>query len=245
MTSRQKTRGMTLIEVLVALLLLSLLSVGMMSSFRLARHSYEQLVRVDGSRWDVVVAQRFLRGVLETAYPFDAPLGATAGHYGLEGTRERLSVTAPMPLASGSKGHYRYELVLAPRADGLHDWIVRSRIDRNGQIDSNTESTGEMGSAVLVDKKSVREEVLLARVASVQWDYLEPPALQGSSLVPPPLWRADWVGKTRLPALVRVRVQFSAGDPRLWPDLVAAPRLTASATCDFDVVRQACRELRQ
>lgn len=231
------SRGMTLIEALVALLLLSLLSVGVVASFRLAHHSYQQQIRLDGADWDVVIAQRFLRGVLESAYPFEARSRSVSAHYGLEGTRERLLLTAPMPLASGSQGHYRYELTLTPRADGLNDWVIRSRIDRDGNNDTEIRSG--------VGRHSAREEALLQRVASVRWAYLEPQASSPGLPEPPPLWRDEWVGKTRLPTLVRVRIQFPAGDRRIWPDLVAAPRITDSATCDFDVVSQTCREVPQ
>ncbi len=37
-------------------------------------------------------------------------------------------------------------------------------------------------------------------------------------------WTSTW-RSPNLPALVRVHVRFAAGDPRHWPDVVAAPRL--------------------
>ncbi len=230
-------RGMTLIEALVALVLLGLLSVGVLSSFRLAHHSYQQLGRLDRADWDVVIAQHFLRGVLESAHPFETRSGTASMHYGLEGTRERLLVTAPMPLASGAQGHDRYELALAPRQDGLRDWVIRSAVDRNGD---NRTAVGSGG-----DQRSVREEVLLERVAEVRWTYLEPTSASPGLPSPPASWRDEWVGNARLPALVRVQIQFPVGDPRVWPDLVAAPQITDGATCDFDVVAQTCREVRQ
>jgi len=228
---------MTLVEALVALVLLGLLSVGVISSFRLAHHSYQQLGRLYRSDWDIVTAQRFLRGVLESAYPFEVRAGAASMHYGLEGTRERLVVTAPMPLASGAQGHYRYELALARRQDGLRDWVIRSTIDRNGG------SSAEISSRS--DRQPVREEVLLERVAEVRWAYLEPIPPSPGLTSPPASWRDEWVGHATLPALVRVQIQFPVGDARVWPDLVAAPRITDGATCDFDVVAQTCREVRQ
>ena len=37
------------------------------------------------------------------------------------------------------------------------------------------------------------------------------------------IWRASY-----LPVLIRIRLRFPAGDPRHWPDIVAAPRLDRS-----------------
>ena len=54
--------------------------------------------------------------------------------------------------------------------------------------------------------------------------------LRGVSRIELAFWRpgGDWVSSWQsadLPALVRVRLQFPRGDPRHWPDIVAAPRL--------------------
>jgi general secretion pathway protein J len=64
----------------------------------------------------------------------------------------------------------------------------------------------------------------------------QPPAptetelLRGVSRIELSFWRTggNWVSSWQsadLPALVRVRLQFPRGDPRHWPDIVAAPRL--------------------
>jgi general secretion pathway protein J len=54
--------------------------------------------------------------------------------------------------------------------------------------------------------------------------------LRGVSHIELAFWRpgGDWVGSWQsadLPALVRVRLRFPPGDPRRWPDIVAAPGL--------------------
>ena len=54
--------------------------------------------------------------------------------------------------------------------------------------------------------------------------------LRGVSHIELAFWRpgGDWVSswqRADLPALVRVRVRFPPGDPRHWPDIVAAPGL--------------------
>jgi len=53
-------------------------------------------------------------------------------------------------------------------------------------------------------------------------------------------WKSEWSGAT-LPALVRLRVTFSKGDPRLWPELFVAPRISAEVDCTYDAATGTCR----
>ncbi|MEJ1968869.1 MAG: prepilin-type N-terminal cleavage/methylation domain-containing protein [Rhizomicrobium sp.] len=64
---------------------------------------------------------------------------------------------------------------------------------------------------------------LLGRVQSVALAYL---GRNG--------WQGGWDAQPDLPALVRVRVTFPAGDARSWPELFIAPRISAEADCTYD-----------
>jgi general secretion pathway protein J len=222
--NRHASVGMTLIEVLVALALLSLLAAGMFSAFQFAQRSYRQVTRVDADFGDVVVTQRFLRRVVESAYPFERDAGSQSAFHGLQGSRSRMLFTAPMPLGAGARGHYRYEIAVKAAADGSQALVVRSRLDRNGATPRSTAS----------QQKNMHEEVLIQRIQSVEFGYLDPVQLQ---------WQSAWQSKRTLPKLVRLRVLFGPNDPRRWPDLIIAPRLTDDANCAFDIISRACREV--
>lgn len=224
MKPRRMCRGMTLIEVLVALALLALLALGMFSTFHVGQRSYQQVARIDAALSDIVATQRFLRHVLESAYPFEVSSGAQQRVYGFEGERNRLAFTALMPLSAGSSGHYRYELALAAAANGSRNLIVRARLDRNGLAPRGG----------VPQQPGIGEEVLIERVAGIELDYLNPVDSQ---------WVSSWQRTRTSPALVRVRVLFAQDDPRRWPELVIAPRVTDDANCNFDTVAQACREV--
>ena len=56
-----------------------------------------------------------------------------------------------------------------------------------------------------------------------------------------PFWHETWIDRPAPPALVRIRVKFPAGDRRVWPELIVAPRISTDANCVFDVVSQMCR----
>jgi general secretion pathway protein J len=211
-------RGMTLVEVLVALVLLSMLSVGLISSFRIGQRSYAGVLSLDRSHREVVSTQRFLRQALESAYPFE-PDAQHRGH-GLEGSVDRLSLTAPMGLAQGSAGYRRYSFSLVHRRAGpLSDLVGTAEVDRNG--------------GALAEGLPVFTETLIPDIQGVEWSYFS--SLDGIG------WRSDWAER-RPPALVRLRVIFPPRDPRRWPELIVAPRITEDANCDFDVIAQACRE---
>ncbi len=208
-----RQRGMTLIEALVALALLSLLSAGLISSFQLGQLTYRQVVRFDRSNADIAITHRFVRRVLESAYPFE-PEQEARDRAGLQGTAESLEVTAPASLADGGTGNRRYELRVESTG-GTKNLVVSSRLDRNG----------------VSGPTSVPSEVLLANVESVEWAYAERPSE----------WLNEWVSR-RPPSLVRLQVKFPDGDPRQWPDLLVTPRITDDSNCQFDVVSQSCRE---
>jgi general secretion pathway protein J len=222
----KRLRGFTLMEALVALILLSLLSLGLLTALRLGQRTYAQTARLEAEHWSITAAHRFLRRVLEDAYPFEPLPDAAHDHYCLEGRRDRLAVTAHMPLSSGGAGHFRYEIVPVDRADGARDLVVRATLDRPGASPTRT-----MNAA-----PSTREEVLVPRIDAIEWSYREGGA--GASSTD---WRSDWQARAALPALVRLRVVFTDGDPRLWPDLIVAPRITHDAGCEFDRISQRCR----
>jgi len=76
---------------------------------------------------------------------------------------------------------------------------------------------------------------LLGGIAGAEFAYFGPTRTD-----PTPRWRDRWQGQEFPPRLVRLRIQFPAGDPRIWPELVVAPRATIDAGCTFDPQRRRC-----
>jgi general secretion pathway protein J len=219
MTAR-RSGGFTLIEMLVALALVSLMSVAMLQAYRFSQRTLSQATRLDGGVREVAGAQRLLRRLIEQAYPFEGPASEAAATVArpLEGGARELALSAPSLARAGAVGLVRYTLA---ESDGALE--VRWSIDRNGAADAVSE----------------RREALLDGVAALSIDYLELVRLDNGQFEP--LWRESWTNRHKLPALVRVRVQFAPGDRRQWPELVVAPRISADANCVFDVVSQMCR----
>jgi general secretion pathway protein J len=221
-----RAHGFTLIEMLVALALVSLMSLAMYQSFRFSQRALMQVTLVDAAGRDVAVAQRFLRRVIEEAYPFELSLGASpdAAKRGLAGTTRQLEVSAPAVAAEGSKGLYRYHIAFesVPAGDLVATWGQ----DRNGV----RAQSGE---------RNISREVVLSGIQSLSFRYLE--LIEHPDGQIEPHWRDSWLDKSALPALVRVQIEFAPGDKRRWPDLIVAPRISTDANCVFDVVSQSCR----
>jgi len=208
----KKCRGMTLIELLVALLLLSALSVGILSALRTGHRAYATVQRAGRSLTEVATTQKLLRRIIESASPLSPGRARSSGHFALEGSQNTLMLNAPAPEASAGD-FYQYELSLAPRADGARDLVIHYGPKRE-------------------------QEVLLERVKDLRYGYLTRP---DSSRGVPSQWLESW-REAPLPLLVRVAVVFESGDARAWPELMAAPRLTQNAQCVFDVISGSCRE---
>jgi general secretion pathway protein J len=204
---------MTLIEVMVALVLLAMLSVGMLSALRVGQQAYDRVVRMGTANDDTLAAQRFLRTTLESTNPFLGTSGSGQPAFGLEGGVEHIAFSAPMPQAAGGAGLYRYDIRLV--AGSGSDLVVSASLDRNGEA-----------------SPSRHEEVLVRRVRAMELAYFDARSAR---------WMDSWAGQRKPPALVRLRLKFPANDSRQWPELIAAPRVTDDGNCQFDTVSQACR----
>lgn len=222
-----RQQGMTLVEVLVALVLLSMLSVGLFASFRYGQRAYMQLAGTDARARDVLTAQRFLRGVIESAYPFAN--SSELRRFGLEGTESELHITALAPGYSQS-GLYRYHIYTKPREDGLRDIMVTYGVDRHGTATDNYSGS-----------KTTEGELLLNGVDNMEFAYLPPTDRSGNGSQRTAIWQESWKGKISNPVLVRMLVNLPKGDRRRWPELIVAPHVTDDAACEFDVILQDCR----
>jgi general secretion pathway protein J len=214
-------RGFTLIEVVVALAIVGLTAVVLFESLRFGQRAHEKVVVRGGDTWQVFAAQRLIRSLIESAYPREPASTESVPVYGLGGDQSRMSVLAAAPLALGGAGLQRYDIEPRRNARGSYDVIVRWRADPSP--DSS-----------LLDA-ALAEEILIEDAQSIRWSYLDAEH-EGQAG-----WVDDWHDRQRLPRLVRLQVTFSKNDPRTWPALVMAPRLTDDANCRFDIIAQRCR----
>jgi general secretion pathway protein J len=211
--------GFSLIELLVALALLSLLSGALIQAVQFALRT-ERSTGARANDFDSVAStQQFLRRTVGTLYPYEPSTAENAS--AVIGTRESLEFTADAPQAAAVRGHYRYRIEV--RHDGeTRELIVRADLDRGGFI-------------ALPPRD--RAEVLLSGFERVEFSYWQRTE-DGTGL-----WSPAWTERHRAPDLVRLRVSFPAGDRRQFPELMVRTQIDADAQCEFDPVSRRCREI--
>lgn len=208
-------RGMTLIEILVALTIMSLLVVGLLSTIRVAQDVDARSGRLERTVQDELIAHRFLRQIISAAYPKQGNGEARTPENGLRGDSRALDLLTTLGRGAGDRGLQRVNIRWEPLAGG--GGVLVAYVNPEGSASDSSSST--------------YREVLVERVESVEWAY-------GTGEVSG--WVDHWTADA-LPRLVRLRLRYLDGQSRLWPELVVATRITNDANCQFDVVAQGCR----
>jgi general secretion pathway protein J len=218
--SRRKSHGFTLIEVVVALAILSLCTAVLYQGLEVAIGGWRTAVRRSVDQDSVTTAQRFLRNRIEAISPFRP--GASGGPAAVAGTDQELEFTGGAPSAMGP-GELRYDLRLRRTRTGS-ELLVRWRRTWDGRVDQ-------------VAGDEWHEDTILQDVRSLEFQYLTVDPVSGAS------WRPEWDNRGAIPALIRVFVTFEPSDPRRWSHFTIQPLIDADPQCDFDPVSRACRDL--
>ena len=194
--------GFTLLEVLVALVVLGLLMLALTQGVRAGLALEQAQTRRLATTAELDATMRVLRGVLTRlpVVPAGYREGATAAGAGIQGEADRLSFVGNLPTGLGA--HHRADIALY-----VHDgrlilaWKPHYHERPLGPASPYTET------------------VLLDGVKRLQLAYWGSPG-RGQ----PPAWQATWKDMAA-PDLIRLRLVFGRSDPRSWPDLIAASRL--------------------
>jgi general secretion pathway protein J len=207
--------GFTLVETLVALVVVSLLSAALYQAFLLGNRAWTGLSARAAAIDEIAVAQRLLRQLLEQSYPLPAP---TAQGFRVDFRGERSSITfwTPPPDIWRYPGGYIPARISMRETEGGKQLVL---------------SLSELNGA----QRTTEDVVLLRGLDTVTFEYFGP---AGSAA---PAWTPSWTDRAVQPGLVRLRVTFPDGDRRRWPDLVVNPKITLDAECVHDPLTQRCR----
>ena len=203
--TEQSDAGWTLVEMLVALVLLALMSGLLGSALMAARRGLEGVDERSGEA-TVEAVQGHLRRMLSEASPrrrsgfaVDAPI--------IETRPASLGLVTAYGPAGQYGGLYAVE-------------IVATAAERQGRFDLS-----EVRSLYRPPAQSGAPEPaqvrltsrLLSGVADVQLRYF---GIRGDNKIAD--WGGDWLEPVLLPQLIAVDVTFPAGDRRTWPGLIVA-----------------------
>jgi general secretion pathway protein J len=185
----RRDKGFTLLEVLIALALFSLMLSLILGTLWLTSRTFEageiQAEKIGGR----LALERFLRSVLGQARVWQG--SAKASPFGMVGTASELSFAAFLPHLAGKGGFKRITLYLAPKRPAGYDLRVR---------------IAEADGTIAEGEEEARDQVLLEDVEALKFSYWEGSPGQGK-------WVESWEG-TVLPKAVGVEI-IRAGET--WP----------------------------
>ncbi len=215
-TAKPASRGFTLVELLVALTILSLISGLIFGSLRLG------MTVADSVDWQVSRAQRIhlvqrmLRKQIQQALAVPRKGGFAANSLDFDASTAHLEFVAPVTVGTGYAGLYRVSLSIADDRDrsfGARKLLLRFRL-----------LTPDDGARF--QGYDVQEYVILDQFVDAEFSFLD--AADNGAMN----WVYEWNDRREMPSLVRLRVRYAAGDASTWPDLIVALKMTSLTNID-------------
>jgi len=193
--------GFTLLELLVALIVLGFLVVGLTQGVRAGLAMWGAQTRRVGETGELDAGARVLRTLLSgiSVPPSGGAGRGAAGTTKLEGRPDSLAFVGDLPTGLGTTRRANITLELV---EGR--LVLRWTPHRH---ELTTEPEPEP-----IETELVRG---VERLDFAYWG--------SSSSDQPAGWQAQW-DTFNIPGLIRVRLTFAGGDRRRWPDLIAAPQ---------------------
>jgi general secretion pathway protein J len=193
--------GFTLLEVLVALVILGFLVLGLGQGVRAGLALRQAQLQRVGQAAELDSTMRVLRSLLSRValLPTGRRVVANQAGAGIRGYVSRLSFVGDLPTGLGATR--RAYITLRLRKGRLVlSWIAYRHERSLGPPSPPTETT------------------LISSVERLEFAYRS--AATGGQ---PARWQARWE-EVGIPELIRVRLGFPKDDNRHWPDLIVAPR---------------------
>ena len=204
-TPLPRERGFTLLEVLVAMVLLGLMMAVMTGSIRFAGQSRDVATTRIDSLDNMRVAQDFLRQTLAQAHP--KRWAKVVGRpYIFRGDREELFLAAPLTARVGVGGLFFLKFSLVEEGRDKGKKLVMARMFPTPDMQE------------MPDFSSADTTVLAEDLSEMEFGYLGREDENSD-----PTWSEDWREPARMPEAVRVRVKPRTGNA--WPELVVPLRV--------------------
>ncbi|MBZ5625582.1 MAG: prepilin-type N-terminal cleavage/methylation domain-containing protein [Acidobacteriia bacterium] len=221
--------GVTLIEVLIAITLLSLLSAGMMVAMRIGLSAF---AKTDSRLMDnrrVAGAQRLVEQELEGMIPVAAPCGRAGIKIGFfQGEPQTMRLVSTFSLQGAWRGQPQIlELFVIPGENGRGVRLVVNEITYTGPLAAGQlclgltpdSQTGGTVPRFVPVQPGPRSFVLADKLAYCHFSFLSP----APQPIFPPLWKENW-SQAGWPLAVRIDMAPLDPDPsRLQPISVVAP----------------------
>jgi general secretion pathway protein J len=213
--------GFTLLELIIAMMLLALMSGLLFGTLSLSASSWDRGEAKAAQVSDMRLTEEFLRRALTAQHPLRLHKALNQPLY-FQGTRESLAFAAVLP-GQASGGIYYFRLAVTPSGDASRLTLARVIPD------AAAITPPDFGGAPQSD--------LADAITEVRFSYFGRDA--DSNDANAPTWRDRWDDPQILPLMIRVDVTPVKGTP--WPSLVVEPRIAPEAGCKaWDFNRNRC-----
>jgi general secretion pathway protein J len=215
--------GFTLVELLVAVVLVTLLTALLFGGLRSAAQAWSKVDRQVDAAADFEAARTLLRRAVLSAYPAFAGTDPADRTIAFDGAGDELTVVAPLPaaIAAGVEARQRFYVAAA---GGAHALYMAWQLDLPA------------ADPAAAPEHRVR---LLDHVGALRFQYYGAPE-RGQA----PTWLESWKGFAHLPELVRVHIEREGPAGAAWPDLLVETKTSMNTACIYDAVAAACRRVR-
>jgi general secretion pathway protein J len=205
---RNKTvQGFTLIEVLIALTLLSLMVVLLFSSMRICADSWEKgenrIAEVD----EIAVVYNFFQRHLSSSRPLWNDFDGDEKVFSFQGKPESLQFVSAFPASVGKPGPQLFSIFLQQED---RDPVIKVALTPFFPAAEDQESTKE-------------EVTLVSHVSEFSFEYFgsEDGFSEG-------VWQNEWLDKQTQPKLVKIHIGLKNG--MYWPDMIIELKVANDAT---------------
>ncbi|MEP6702524.1 MAG: prepilin-type N-terminal cleavage/methylation domain-containing protein [Betaproteobacteria bacterium] len=203
---RPSQSGFTLLEALVAMILLGLMMAVMTGSIRFAGKSRDAATTRIDSLDNMRIAQDFLRQTIAQSHP-KRWAKAVGRPYIFRGERDELFMAAPLTARVGVGGLFLLKFSLVDQGGSSKG---KKLIMARQFPEPDTQEVPDFSDAETV--------VLAENLSEIEFGYLGRDDDNSD-----PTWTDDWKEPARMPEAVRVRIKPLSGAP--WPEMVIPLRV--------------------
>jgi general secretion pathway protein J len=212
--------GITLIETLVALSILSLISIFLFSGLRTSSALWSRYEDRSNQISRIVMAQDLLRDLIEQTYPAMPKTTDGNARVMFEGTAQGMEFITTLPQHVSPGGLHRVRLA----RDGS-DAVTFAWAPPDEDPLAPTTRVGPSASRIKLIEKA-REFKL------TYYGRQEGEQDRG--------WHDDWTAQRALPELIKISLKLPDNESA-WPPQIIAPQIDIDARCVYDPLTQGCR----